>query len=147
MINYGSGREVFNYSNDKVVKVPRNENGIMQNKKEFEIYNKYKDYNFGKFLSPCELVEINGEDCIVMQKVNCWTYEEIENLEYLWDLSNLAYKFNEDYSLIEEMIETLNNNEGLVLEDMTIAMDNWGEKDGQLYIIDYGWTYEMAKKF
>lgn len=45
------------------------------------------------------------------------------------------------------MLDILVFEEGLVEEDLT-SLSNWGEReDGKLALVDFGWTYDMAKQF
>lgn len=147
MINYGSGRKVYRFKNNKVIKIPKNKNGFLQNIKEVEIYIKYKESTFSCFLTPCSLINYDGKLCVIMDELHTWSKEELENDEKFYDITNLFYEFDEDIELLEEMLDILVFEEGLVEEDLT-SLSNWGEReDGKLALVDFGWTYDMAKQF
>ena len=143
-IGEGSGREVFNYSKGHVIKIPKNKSGLMQNQKELEVYERFKDSPFGSLLAPCSLTEREDVSGVLMTRAETWTEEEVEELEQEFTLFELFEEYGADDFLLKKMIDSLEQ-EGLVTEDL-LGLSSWGVIDGSLALIDYGCTYDILRE-
>lgn len=143
-IGEGSGREVFSYSKGTVIKIPKNKSGVMQNQKELEIYERFKDSPFGSLLAPCSLTEREEVSCVIMTRAETWTEEEVEELERDFTLFELFEEYGDDDFLLEKMLDSLGQ-EGLVKEDLH-GVSSWGVINGGLVLIDYGCTYDILRE-
>jgi hypothetical protein len=129
----GSGRIVFDLENGYVVKVARNKKGIAQNEAEYKIALEDESGLFAKIANVSERFSL-----LIMEKAKriydisvVWKYFHVRSnreLYHLSELQDICKKYN------------------LEIKDFGRAV-NWGQIDGKIIIIDYGFTQQVRKRF
>ena len=132
-IGGGSSREVYDLNNGYVVKVAKNRAGIEQNKTEYRIYSKDNTGIFAKIVQVSDNYEY-----VVMKKAR-----KVKRIEEVWKYFNVSNKM-EFYNVGE--IERLRNKYNLILADIN-RVSSWGIINGNLVIIDYGFTQAVKRKY
>jgi hypothetical protein len=166
-IGTGSGREVYKVDDSKVLKMARNEKGVVQNKAEADWYG---DTYFSILANVIDFDEDN----------HIWLEMEIarkakkSDFKRLWDVDidtlyfYISNKYNENHGrkpsweISKETEEKYDNNEYVAeLVDLILStnvsygdfgrVNSWGvvNRDGEetLVIIDMGLTNEIHKKY
>ncbi len=132
-IGEGSSRKVFDLNNGYVVKIAKNMAGIEQNKVEYIISNYDRSHLFAKVVQAS-----SNYNFIIMRKAR-----KINSIMDVCNYFNVSNKFK-FFSLPQ--IRELKNKYDLILNDLT-RESSWGIINGQVVIINYGYTYEIKKKY
>ena len=132
-IGGGSSREVFDLGNGYVIKIAKNKAGIAQNKAEYRISEYDGDYIFARVIQ-----EFNDCESIIMRKA-----KKVKNISRVYEYFGVDSKeeFNRCYE-----IRRIKNEYNLVFGDLN-RKSSWGIIDGNMVIIDYGFTHKVQKKY
>lgn len=116
-LGYGTGRIVFQISEDLVVKIPYNKNGILQNEQEIHLYNNAKHNYFAKSYKLDEnkwLYAEYVEDCsrdledYMYDGVTCKKYDELTDTSIKFDCNfsclDCPYNKRIDFGNLDEFI-------------------------------------------
>ena len=166
-ISSGSSRYVFKVDDDKVLKVAKNKKGIAQNMAEIDMKDSYVD----ELLAPiydCDEEDYLWLEMALAKKCSKKEFESITHIPF--DLfcaglrSNYAYgrtffyskeeldRFNNLIHNDDEASDFWNNINSYIMDydnpynDLT-ALRNWGIVDGNVVIIDYGFTKDVANQY
>lgn len=132
-IGSGSGRKVFDINNGYVAKVARNRKGFAQNEIEYKISQVDSSGLFAKVLYTTENYEL-----IIMIKA-----DRVMSFAEVWNYFNV--RNNKGLLQVEEIRRCLKEYH-LVWQDLC-RLDSWGILDGKPLIIDYGFTWEVKKRY
>lgn len=166
-ISSGSSRWVFKVDDDKVLKIAKNTKGIAQNKAEIDM----KDEIFAQILAPiydCDDESYLWLEMALARKCNKKEFEAITHIPFDLFCSGLrnTYEGNRTYFYSREDLDKFNdliNNDPEASEfwsdvqdyvgnydiptgDLT-SLRNWGIVDGNVVIIDYGFTKDVATQY
>lgn len=132
-IGKGSARIVYDLENGYVVKKARNIKGMAQNKVEYMISLNEDSDILARVVKASE-----NYDYLIMEKA-----DQVESITYVWDYFRVR---NNDelyrYYALKEMILKYN----LLPKDFG-KESTWGKLNGRPVIIDYGFTYQVSKRF
>ncbi len=155
-VGEGSSRIVFKFSDDKVIKIAKNEKGIAQNKEESKLELQTEITNRVLLADP------SGKWIIekFANKINKLKFEELTSLDFNDFSKTLHYKFNNDSSdwpkpknyediidseLFQQVMSLVACND-LQIGDIT-RIESWGEVDGLAVIMDYGLSRDIYDEF
>lgn len=129
----GSGRVVYDMGNGYAVKAARNQKGIAQNKAEYKIA---KNDNSGLFAH----ILIVSEDFkyLVMDKA-----DKVNSMAFVW--TYFGVRNNKQFYRLKELHEACSRN-GVLPWDLGRSA-NWGLINGKPVVIDYGFTWEVRRKY
>lgn len=129
----GSGRIVYDLGNGYAVKVARNAKGIGQNKAEYKIA---VNDNSGLFAH----IQIVSEDFkyLIMDKA-----DKISSMAFVWKYFGVGC--NKQFYKLKELKEACSKY-GVLPWDLGRSV-NWGQINGKPVVIDYGFTWEVRRRY
>ena len=132
-IGSGSARKVFDLKNGFVIKIARNVRGIAQNIAEYDISND----NYSNFFAKVYYIS-DDYKCLIMEKAAV-IKNESEFLRY--------FKINNKKELVNnQYIKEIHDKYNLVWADL-YKVSSWGKINGNIVLIDYGYTKEVYNKY
>jgi len=161
LIKKGSGRHVYNYKGNMVVKIPNSfiyninnikesfnrlntpeQNGLLQNIVEFNVYQNCPS-NYRNLL--CPIVDhffIKETPIIFMKKLNLFTTKDENRFREYYYRTKLMAVFRErslkNYIETEKGILALGEYFSLEIKELLHTCSNWGYNEEGVKLIDYG---------
>lgn len=132
-IGEGSSREVFDIGNGFVVKVAKNEAGLMQNEAEYKISRYDKSGIFAPIVNKCR-----NNLMLIMEKA-----DYIEDISLVWNYFGVQDKWD---FYRHPSIRRLEKKYNLLLGDLN-RPSSWGIINGRPMIIDYGFTRGVKEAY
>ena len=129
----GSGRIVYDMGNGRVIKAAKNRKGFAQNIEEYSIAQVDDSGLFARVLNVSDDYRF-----LIMDKA-----ERIKDISYVWKYFRVSN--NKELFQIKALRE-LSEKYDLLIWDFGRAA-NWGFIDGRPRIIDYGFTWQVRRRY
>jgi hypothetical protein len=135
----GTSRQIFQISDEFIVKIPLNQIGVLQNNAEGSIFTNMLNTIYECLLAPCTLVK--ETNLLFMKKAMAIPANiHITISEYLkLNFPHISYP---ERSLIRDFIYKAH----LHLDDI-YSNDSWGIINNKIFIIDYGCTSNIFQNY